>query len=59
MENIQQPQMVPVSHLVQEEKVAFYKNTYTHVAGGVLAFIIAEFILLQSTALKSFYWNNE
>lgn len=54
MENIQQPQMVPVSHLANEEKVAFYKKTYSHVAGGVLAFIIAEFILLQSDAVVEF-----
>ena len=54
MENIQQPQLTPVAALSDDAKVAFYKKTYSHVAGGVLAFFIAEFILLQSTTVIDF-----
>lgn len=54
MENIQQPQLVPVASLSDEAKVAFYKKTYSHVAGGVLAFFIAEYFLLQSEVLVDF-----
>jgi hypothetical protein len=54
MENINQQQLVPVASLSDEAKVAFYKKTYSHVAGGVLAFFIAEYLLLQSTALVDF-----
>jgi FtsH-binding integral membrane protein len=54
MENINQQQLVPVASLSDEAKVAFYKKTYSHVAGGVLAFFITEYLLLQSTALVDF-----
>ncbi len=54
MENIQQPQLTPVAALTDDAKVAFYKKTYAHVAGGVLAFFIAEFILLQSNTIIDF-----
>jgi FtsH-binding integral membrane protein len=54
MENINQQHLVPVASLSDEAKVAFYKKTYSHVAGGVLAFFIAEYLLLQSTALVEF-----
>ena len=54
MENIQQPQLVPVASLSDEAKVAFYKKTYSHVTGGVLAFFIAEYFLLQSEVLVDF-----
>lgn len=57
MENIQQPQFTPVASLSDAEKVAFYKKTYTHVAGGVLAFYMLESILLQSDAVKAFFYN--
>lgn len=40
-----------VAHASNEEQVAFYKKTYTHVALGVLAFIILESILLKVTPL--------
>jgi len=36
------------------ERVEFYKKTYAHVAGGVLVFVIFEFLLLQSEAIVSF-----
>lgn len=43
-----------VSNLSQTEQVAFYKKTYSHVAGGVLLFIIFEFLLLQSETIVKF-----
>jgi len=36
------------------ERVSFYKKTYTHVALGVLAFIVFEYVLLQSEAVIEF-----
>ena len=36
------------------ERVAFYKKTYAHVAGGVLVFILFEYLLLQSDAIVEF-----
>lgn len=43
-----------VSHLTSEARVAFYKKTYAHVAGGVLLFICFEWLLLQSDAIIDF-----
>lgn len=43
-----------VNALSQEERVAFYKKTYAHVAGGVLVFIAFEYLLLQSDAIVEF-----
>ena len=37
-----------------EVRVEFYKKTYTHVAGGVLLFILFEYFLLQSDAIVEF-----
>ena len=48
------PPLAPVAFLSDELKVAFYKKTYSHVAGGVLVFFIAEFILLQSNVIVEF-----
>ena len=53
MENML-PQKMVVNDLSEADKVAFYKKTYTHVAGGVLAFIIFEYLLLQSDAVVDF-----
>ena len=53
MENTKQ-QIATVSNLSDEAKVAFYKKTYSHVAGGVLAFFIAEYLLLQSDTIIEF-----
>ncbi|MBL7558212.1 US12 family protein [Olleya sp. YSTF-M6] len=36
------------------DRTAFYKKTYGHVAGGVLAFVLFEYLLLQSDALVEF-----
>ncbi|GGZ85196.1 Bax inhibitor-1/YccA family protein [Algibacter mikhailovii] len=43
-----------VAHLDDAEKVAFYKKTYSHVAGGVLVFILFEYLLLQSDTIIDF-----
>ena len=43
-----------MSTLSDVDRVAFYKKTYAHVAGGVLVFIIFEWLLLQSDAVVDF-----
>lgn len=53
MENLLQDKAV-VAQLSDDAKVAFYKKTYTHVAAGVLVFIIFEYLLLQSDTIVSF-----
>ncbi|WP_298427923.1 Bax inhibitor-1 family protein [uncultured Kordia sp.] len=40
-------QIVPVSALDQDNKVAFYKKTYTNLAFAILLFIVMEYLLLQ------------
>lgn len=45
---------IMVGALAQEERVAFYKKTYAHVAGGVAVFILFEYLLLQSEAIVQF-----
>jgi hypothetical protein len=45
---------VVLSTATQAERVAFYKKTYAHVAGGVLVFIVFEYLLLQSRAIVEF-----
>ena len=47
-------QKLLLNAVTDAERVAFYKKTYAHVAGGVLAFVIFEFLLLQSEAIVSF-----
>lgn len=37
-----------------EVRVEFYKKTYAHVAGGVLLFVLFEYLLLQSDAIVEF-----
>ena len=36
------------------ERVEFYKKTYAHVAGGVLLFMLFEYLLLQSETIVNF-----
>jgi len=48
------PQKVMLRDLSEVDRVAFYKKTYTHVAGGVLAFVIFEYLLLQSDTVVNF-----
>lgn len=43
-----------VSTASDVDRVAFYKKTYSHVAGGVLVFILFEYLLLQSDAIVDF-----
>ncbi|WP_299678771.1 Bax inhibitor-1 family protein [uncultured Tenacibaculum sp.] len=45
---------VLVAQSTEVERVAFYKKTYAHVAGGVLLFILFEYVLLQSEAVVTF-----
>ncbi|AUC83201.1 Bax inhibitor-1 family protein [Lacinutrix sp. Bg11-31] len=47
-------QRMALSALAQEERVAFYKKTYAHVAVGVLVFIFFEYLLLQSETIVNF-----
>ncbi|MCD9584699.1 Bax inhibitor-1/YccA family protein [Tenacibaculum maritimum] len=54
MENNIESSKVLLSASTDAERVAFYKKTYTHVAGGVLLFVIFEYLLLQSTAIVEF-----
>ncbi len=50
-------QIMPVSALTEEKKVAFYKKTYTHLAMAVLLFVIVETIFFQIPAvLKAAFW---
>ncbi|WP_452224917.1 Bax inhibitor-1/YccA family protein [Lacinutrix chionoecetis] len=53
-ENPMPQQRLAVSTLAQEDRVAFYKKTYGHVAGGVLLFVIFEYLLLQSDTIVNF-----
>lgn len=50
----QEQTKVLVGTLSEVERVAFYKKTYSHVAGGVLVFILFEWLLLQSDAIVDF-----
>ena len=60
MENHSQNPMQPsdskvlLSALSETDRVAFYKKTYAHVAGGVLVFILFEYLLLQSETIVDF-----
>ncbi|MBU2939031.1 Bax inhibitor-1 family protein [Lacinutrix sp. C3R15] len=45
---------VLIGTLEQIDRVTFYKRTYAHVAGGVLVFILFEFLLLQSETIVNF-----
>ncbi len=45
---------IALSQVTDLERVDFYKKTYAHLAGGVLFFIIAEYLLLQSETIVSF-----
>lgn len=47
-------QLMPVSALDQDSKVAFYKKTYTHLAFAVLLFVVVEYIFFQIPAVVNF-----
>ena len=48
------PGKIMIGSLSEVDRVAFYKKTYSHVAGGVLVFILFEYLLLQSEMVVSF-----
>ncbi|WP_394749264.1 Bax inhibitor-1/YccA family protein [Spongiimicrobium salis] len=54
MENHPNPEFQMVSQLANEDRVAFYKKTYTHLAGAVLLFILVETIFFQIPAVVNF-----
>nr|WP_321227475.1 Bax inhibitor-1 family protein [uncultured Psychroserpens sp.] len=43
-----------IGRLDVADRTAFYKKTYAHVAGGVLVFILFEWLLLQSETIVNF-----
>ncbi|WP_303318872.1 Bax inhibitor-1 family protein [Flavivirga abyssicola] len=53
MEEIQNNKLL-LSQTSDLDRVAFYKKTYAHVAGGVLVFILFEYLLLQSNTIVEF-----
>ncbi|MBU2921867.1 Bax inhibitor-1 family protein [Winogradskyella psychrotolerans] len=53
MEN-QFPEKIMVNSLSEVDRVAFYKKTYSHVAAGVLVFVLFEYLLLQSETIVEF-----
>lgn len=54
----------PVAALTEEQKAVFYRKTYSHLAGALLAFIVVEYFLLQVPfiveltvrATQGFWW---
>lgn len=53
MENPIQNRII-LSQATDQERVAFYKKTYAHVAGGVLAFLAFEYLLFQNASVIKF-----
>ncbi|WP_068596348.1 Bax inhibitor-1 family protein [Vaginella massiliensis] len=53
----QNSKMQTVSNATVEERANFYKHTYGHVAGGVLAFLVVESLMLQSEKLVQFMFS--
>lgn len=53
MEQFQNDKLL-LSQVSDVDRVAFYKKTYAHVAGGVLVFVLFEYLLLQSDAIVDF-----
>ncbi|WP_299119857.1 Bax inhibitor-1 family protein [uncultured Tenacibaculum sp.] len=45
---------VLVAQVSEAERVAFYKKTYAHVGGGILLFIVFEYLFLQSASIVEF-----
>lgn len=54
MEQFQNNDKLLLSQVSDIDRVAFYKKTYSHVAGGVLVFILFEYLLLQSETIVDF-----
>ncbi|MDE0536407.1 Bax inhibitor-1/YccA family protein [Tenacibaculum sp. L6] len=53
MENSFEPKVL-VAQVSEADKIAFYKKTYTHIAGGVLLFVLFEYLFLQSATIVEF-----
>ena len=47
-------QRIILSQTTDIERVAFYKKTYAHVAGGVLVFLLFEWLLFQNASIVRF-----
>ena len=47
-------QKIILSQATDQARVEFYKKTYSHVAGGVLVFLIFEYLLFQSASIVEF-----
>lgn len=45
---------IQVENLTETDRLTFYKKTYSHVAYGVLAFILVEYLFLQSETITNF-----
>jgi FtsH-binding integral membrane protein len=55
MEELQQPQQqLFIADLALDEKVAFYKKTYTHLAYAVLLFVLVETLFFQIPVVLKF-----
>ncbi len=50
-------QSIALSHATDEQRAAFYKKTYGHVAGGILLFILFEYYLLNSEVVVNFMFS--
>jgi FtsH-binding integral membrane protein len=48
------PEKIMVSSLSETDRATFYRKTYSHVAGGVLLFVLFEYLLLQSETVVNF-----
>ncbi len=42
---------IQITETTEEQKIAFYKKTYAHVAYGILAFILIEYLFLSTPAI--------
>jgi FtsH-binding integral membrane protein len=42
---------IEISEVSNDEKIAFYKKTYAHVAYGILAFVLVEYLFLSTPAI--------
>ena len=50
----EQPNYTNITTVSTDQRVEFYKKTYLHVALGVLAFVVIEYLFLNSEAIVNF-----
>ena len=50
----EQPNYTNITTVSNDQRVEFYKKTYLHVALGVFAFVIIEYLFLHSAAVVKF-----